>query len=82
MPNQGTKPDEAAKPNEATKAKPIHYNKNVEEFAQSGKVEESAREAKRALDDENEAIDLQKAETKGRSPANRPGTLNKKGNTN
>ena len=63
-------------PNEETKAKPIHYNQNVEEFAKSGKVEESAREAKRALDDENEAIELQKAETKGRSPANRPGTLN------
>lgn len=64
-------------PNEETKAKPIHYNRNVEEFAKSGKVEESARKAVRALDDENEAIELQEAETKGRSPANRPGTLNK-----
>ena len=69
-------------PNEGTKAKPIHYNQNVEEFAKSGKVEESAREAMRALDDENEAIELQKAETKGRSPANRPGTLNKRDNPN
>jgi hypothetical protein len=58
-------------------SKAIHYNENVEEFASSGKVEESARKAKEALDDDEQAVELQRAETKGRSPANRPGSLGK-----
>jgi len=63
--------------NTGNRSKPIHYNQNAEEFANSGKVEESARKAVEALNDENEAVELQRAETKGKSPANRPGTLNK-----
>jgi hypothetical protein len=52
--------------------KAIHYNERAEEYAKSGKVEEHARKAAQALDDENEAVELQRAETKGKSHANRP----------
>lgn len=56
----------------AKHGKPIHYNENAEEYAESGKVETAAREAVEALDDEQEAVELQKAETAGKSHANRP----------
>jgi len=52
--------------------KPIHYNENAEEYAESGKVEAAAKKAVEALDDADEAVELQKAETEGKSHANRP----------
>jgi hypothetical protein len=42
------------------------YNKATEEFLKKGKVEEAARETKRALDSE-EAAELKAAEAKGRA---------------
>ena len=56
----------------AKKDKAIHYNENAEKYAESGKVDAAARKAVEALDDETEAIELQKAETLGKSHANRP----------
>jgi hypothetical protein len=54
------------------RGKPIHYNENAAEYAESGKVEVAAQKAIEALDDVDEAIELQKAETQGKSHANRP----------
>jgi hypothetical protein len=56
----------------APQDKAIHYNENVEAYVKSGKVEPNARKAAAALDDEEEAIELQRAETVGKSHANRP----------
>ena len=42
------------------------YNKATEEFLKKGKVDEAAREAKRALDS-GEATELKAAEAKGRA---------------
>lgn len=42
------------------------YNKATEEYLKMGKVDEAAREAKRALDSE-EAAELKAAEAKGRA---------------
>jgi hypothetical protein len=44
------------------------YNKATEEFLKKGKVDEAAREAKRALDSE-EATELKSAEAEGRAGA-------------
>ena len=57
---------------DAPKDKAIHYNENVEAYAKSGKVEPNAKKAAEALDDEEEAVELQRAETIGKSHANRP----------
>jgi hypothetical protein len=54
------------------RGKPIHYNENAAEYAESGKVEVAAQKAIEALDDADEAVELQKAETQGKSHANRP----------
>lgn len=49
---------------EGNKTAARHYNKAASEFAQSGKVEEKAREARAAVEGE-EAARLQRAENKG-----------------
>ncbi len=79
MPNTDKQVSPPNKPIARTKTEPvekqdkaIHYNENAEAYAQSGKVEPNAKKAAEALDDMDEAIELQEAETKGKSHANRP----------
>lgn len=45
------------------------YRGAATEHAQSGRVERAAREAEQALDDENEAAELEEAEEEGKSRA-------------
>jgi hypothetical protein len=49
--------------------KALHINEQVEQHANSGKVQEAADKAKRALDDESQAKDLKQAEEQGKSRA-------------
>jgi hypothetical protein len=75
QPSKPNKPTPGNKPEQSPNAKPdkaIHYNENAEAYAKSGKVEPNAKKAVEALDDMDEAIELQAAETKGKSHANRP----------
>jgi len=51
---------------EGNKTAARHYNEKTEEFAKSGKVEEKAREAAKALDGDKRA-ELEKAEREGKS---------------
>jgi hypothetical protein len=49
------------------KDKSIHYNEEAEKHAKSGKVNEAAKKAKDALNDEREGQALREAEQKGKS---------------
>lgn len=45
----------------------IHFNKDQEAYAKSGKVEKAAAEASRAREDAKERSELEQAEEKGKS---------------
>lgn len=45
----------------------IHYNEWVERYARSGKIEPAAQKAMQALNDEQQARELRKAEEQGKS---------------
>lgn len=46
--------------------KSIHYNENAERYSKSGKVDEAAEKAKRALDDDKQSRELRQAEKRGK----------------
>lgn len=52
---------------EGNKTAARHYNKKTEDFARSGKVDEKAREAAKAVDQDKG--DLKRAEQEGKSHA-------------
>lgn len=46
----------------------IHYNENVRKFSKSGKVDESAKKAEKAFENEDQAREMREAETEGKKP--------------
>ncbi|HEX2660787.1 MAG TPA: hypothetical protein VHU40_21045 [Polyangia bacterium] len=54
---------------EGNQAADRRYRKATETFIAEGKVDAAAREAQRAVEDEGERRELERAEEKGRAPA-------------
>ncbi|MBX6370325.1 MAG: hypothetical protein IRZ04_20325 [Rhodospirillales bacterium] len=64
---------------EGNKTAARHYNEKTERFAQSGQVEEKAREAESALEgDEGQALERAEAAGKSRSAGEDPAVEGKK----
>lgn len=62
--------DKSENEGEGNRTAARHYNKNTRDFVKSGQVDESAKQARKALDGD-EAKDLKRAEKQGLKPARR-----------
>lgn len=72
VPGQQSKRPDDEDAGEGNRAADRHYREATERYVADGKVDHAAKEAERALDDEGERRELERAEEIGRSRAKEP----------